>query len=102
MPDLDLVTADGPLRVFVLLNRARPLLINFGDPRGFDITAWADRVLLIDARYDGTWELPMVGTVTAPDAVLIRPDGYVAWVGDGSRTGLSDALTTWFGPPMAA
>jgi hypothetical protein len=34
--------------------------------------------------------------------VLIRPDGYVAWVGDGTPTGLGDALTTWFGPAAAA
>jgi len=36
----------------------------------------------------------------APAAVLIRPDGYVAWVGDGTQAGLTDALTTWFGPPV--
>jgi 2-polyprenyl-6-methoxyphenol hydroxylase-like FAD-dependent oxidoreductase len=102
MPDLDLVTADGPLRVFTLLHDARPLLLNLGKPGGFDITPWADRVRLIDARCVGTWELPALGAVTAPDAVLIRPDGYVAWVGDLTQLGLADALTTWFGPPAAA
>jgi hypothetical protein len=101
MPDLDLVTADGPLRVFTLLHDA-PVLLNFGEAGGFDITPWADRVKLIDARYVGTWELPAVGAVTAPNAVLIRPDGYVAWVGDLTQLGLADALTTWFGPPAAA
>jgi 3-(3-hydroxy-phenyl)propionate hydroxylase len=101
MPDLDLVTANGPLRVFTLLHDARPILLNLGEPGGFDITPWADRVQLIDAKYDGTWELPALGAVTAPTAVLIRPDGYVAWVGDLSRLGLVDALTTWFGPPGA-
>jgi hypothetical protein len=101
MPDLDLVTANGPLRVFALLNRARPVLLNLGEPGGLDITPWADRVQLIDARYDGVWELPALGTVTAPTAVLIRPDGYVAWVADQTRPGLADALTTWFGPPAA-
>jgi hypothetical protein len=80
MPDLDLVTADGPLRVFTLLHDARPLLLNLGEPGGFDITPWADRVQLIDAKYVGTWELPVLGAVTAPTAVLIRPDGYVARV----------------------
>jgi hypothetical protein len=99
MPDLDLVTADGPLRVFTLLHDARPVLLNLGKPWGFDITPWADRVQLIDAEYAGTWELPALGAVTAPTAVLIRPDGYVAWVGDGTDTGLRDALTTWFGSP---
>ncbi len=102
MPDLDLVTADGPLRVFELLHNAQPALLNLGKPGGFDITPWADRVQLIDASYKGEWELPVLGTVTAPTAVLIRPDGYVAWVGDQTHPGLPDALTTWFGPPTAA
>ena len=102
MPDLDLVTANGPLRVFTLLHDARPVLLDLGEPGGFDITPWADRVQLVDATYDGTWELPAIGAVTAPTAVLIRPDGYVAWVGEGTPLGLADALTTWFGPPAPA
>jgi 3-(3-hydroxy-phenyl)propionate hydroxylase len=102
MPDLDLVTANGPLRVFALLHDARPVLLNLGEPGGFDITPWADRVQSIDAEYAGIWELPALGAVTAPTGVLIRPDGYVAWVGDGTDLGLADALTTWFGPPTAA
>ena len=102
MPDLDLVTANGPLRVFTLLHKARPVLLNFGEPGGFEITPWADRVQSIDGKYTGPWELPAIGAVTAPNAVLIRPDGYVAWVGDGTGLGLTDALTTWFGPPSAA
>ncbi len=102
MPDLDLVTANGPLRVFTLLHDARPVLLNLGEPGGFDIAPWADRVRSIDARYEGTWELPAIGAVTAPTAVLIRPDGYVAWVGDLTQLELADALTTWFGPPSTA
>ena len=102
MPDLDLVTANGLLRAFTLLHDARPVLLNLGEPGGFDITPWADRVRLIDAEYVGKWELPVLGGVTAPTAVLIRPDGYVAWVGDGTDLGLPDALRTWFGPPTAA
>jgi 3-(3-hydroxy-phenyl)propionate hydroxylase len=102
MPDLDLVTANGPLRVFALLHDARPVLLNLGEPGGLDISPWADRVRLIDAGCVGTWELPVLDAVTAPAAVLIRPDGYVAWVGDSTRLGLADALTTWFGPPPAA
>ncbi len=101
MPDLDLVTTNGPLRVFTLLHHARPVLLNLGEPGGFDITAWADRVQLIDAEYDGSWELPAIGAVTAPTAVLIRPDGYVAWVGELTQVGLAAALTTWFGSPTA-
>jgi 3-(3-hydroxy-phenyl)propionate hydroxylase len=102
MPDLDLLTESGPRRVFALLHDARPVLLNLGEPGGFDITPWADRVRLIDAEYAGEWELPALGAVTAPTAVLIRPDGYVAWVGDLTQLGLADALTTWFGPPTAA
>jgi 3-(3-hydroxy-phenyl)propionate hydroxylase len=108
MPDLDLITANEPLRVFTLLHGARPALLNLGEPGGFDdaaksptggIAAWADRVQLVDAKYVGSWELPALGPVAAPAAVLIRPDGYVAWVGDLTQPGLADALTTWFGPP---
>jgi 2-polyprenyl-6-methoxyphenol hydroxylase-like FAD-dependent oxidoreductase len=102
MPDLDLVTSDGPLRVFTLLHDARPVLLNLGPPGGLDIAPWADRVRVIDAMYGGSWELPALGEVTAPTAVLIRPDGYVAWVGEQTQTGLADALTTWFGSPAAA
>jgi 2-polyprenyl-6-methoxyphenol hydroxylase-like FAD-dependent oxidoreductase len=102
MPDLDLVTSDGPLRVFTLLHDARPVLLNLGEPGGFDITPWANRVQLIDAMYEGTWELPAIGAVTAPTGVLIRPDGYVAWVGQQTQQGLVEALTTWFGPPTPA
>jgi 3-(3-hydroxy-phenyl)propionate hydroxylase len=99
MPDLDLVTPKGPLRVFSLLHRARPALINFGEPGALDIARWADRVQSIDAKYAGEWELPGLGAVAAPAAVLIRPDGYVAWAGDGGPTRLAATLTTWFGPP---
>jgi 3-(3-hydroxy-phenyl)propionate hydroxylase len=101
MPDLDLVTSGGPLRVFTLLHAARPVLLNLGESGGFDITPWAGRVRLIDARYSGAWELPALGAITAPTAVLIWPDGYVAWVGDLTQPGLVDALTTWFGPPAS-
>ena len=99
MPDLDLQTADGSTPVFTLLHDARPVLFNLGEPGGFDISPWAGRVLVIDAEYRGDWELPVLGHVSAPAAALIRPDGHVAWVGDGTDTGLRDALTTWFGSP---
>ena len=99
MPDLDLVTPDGPVRVFALLHDALPVLINLAEPGSLDITPWADRVQLVDAEYAGAWDLPVIGPVSAPAAVLVRPDGHVAWVGEGTQTGLREALTTWFGPP---
>jgi 2-polyprenyl-6-methoxyphenol hydroxylase-like FAD-dependent oxidoreductase len=99
MPDQDLVTAAGPRRVFDLLHHAQPVLLNLGEPGCLEIAPWAGRVQLIDAASDGPWELPVLGAVTAPAAVLVRPDGHVAWVGDGMQAGLRDALTTWFGAP---
>jgi 2-polyprenyl-6-methoxyphenol hydroxylase-like FAD-dependent oxidoreductase len=99
VPDLDLVTAEGPVRLYSLLHAARPVLLNLGERGGFDIAPWADRVQWIDAKYDGAWELPALGEVEVPAAVLIRPDGYVAWVGELTEPGLPEALTTWFGTP---
>ncbi len=99
MPDLDIATANGPMRVFSLLHRARPVLLNLSAPGSVAVSGWDDRVQLIDATCDGPWELPVIGTVAAPSAVLIRPDGYVAWVGDGIDAGLVEALTKWFGAP---
>jgi 3-(3-hydroxy-phenyl)propionate hydroxylase len=102
MPDLDLVTASGPVQVFGLLHEGRPVLLNLGARGSLGVAGWADRVQLVDATYDGGWELPVLGAVAAPAAVLIRPDGHVAWVGDGTDLGLADALTGWFGAPTAA
>jgi 3-(3-hydroxy-phenyl)propionate hydroxylase len=99
MPDLDLMTTNGPLRVFALLHEAKPVLLAFGAPGRIDIRRWAARVKKLEAEYVGPWELPVLGVVTAPTAVLVRPDGYVAWVGEGTDAGLRDALTAWFGTP---
>lgn len=98
IPDLDIVTANGQIRVFALLHDARAVLLNLGAPGSLDPGPWADRVQLVDATYDGEWELPVIGPVSAPAAALIRPDGHVAWTGDGTRQGLEDALANWFGP----
>src|SRR5690349_20565562 len=99
MPDLDLITANGEMRTFTLLHDGKGVLLNFSAPGHPDIAPWADRIRPVDARYAGAWELPVIGTVTAPDTVLIRPDGYVAWAGDKTGNGLTDALAKWFGAP---
>ncbi len=100
IPDLDLVTDVGPRRLFSLLHEARPVLLHFGEP-ALESDPWANRVKRVEARYSGVWELPVIGVVAAPTSVLIRPDGHVAWVGEGSEEGLRRALTTWFGLPHA-
>jgi 2-polyprenyl-6-methoxyphenol hydroxylase-like FAD-dependent oxidoreductase len=102
MPDVEMLTVHGAVRVFELLHEARPVLLNLAEPGALEVVGWADRVQLIEASYDNVWDLPVLGAVVAPTAVLIRPDGYVAWVGDGTDAGLADALTTWLGPPAAA
>jgi 3-(3-hydroxy-phenyl)propionate hydroxylase len=102
MPDLDLVTNNGPRRLFTLMHDARPLYLNFAGAGGFDVAPWTDRVQSLDANYSGRWELPVLGEVAAPTAVLLRPDGHVAWVGESTHSGLAEALTTWFGPPTSA
>jgi len=102
MPDLDLQTADGPTRVFTLLHEARPVLLNLDEPGGFDKAPWADRVQLVNATHDGVWELPVIGEVAAPPAVLIRPDGHVAWTGDLTDPELPHAMASWFGAATPA
>jgi hypothetical protein len=102
MPDLEVVTESGVQRVFTLLHQARPFLLDFQDAGALDIGSWAKRVQHVRARYAGKWELPVLGAVAAPAAVLVRPDGYVAWVGGETERGLHEALTKWFGPPPAS
>jgi hypothetical protein len=98
MPDLDLATAGGSVRTYSLLHRGRAVLLNLG-AGDLNVTPWCDRVQVVDASYDGTWELPLLGAVPAPRAVLVRPDGHVAWVGEDSNSGLTATLTSWFGRP---
>ncbi|WP_136708875.1 FAD-dependent monooxygenase [Agromyces sp. H66] len=102
MPDLDLETEDGPTRVFPLLHRAEPVLLDLAESATLDVTPWAEQVRVVDARFTGAWRLPVLGGVTPPTGVLIRPDGYVAWVGQGTDQGLTDALARWFGPGRPA
>jgi 3-(3-hydroxy-phenyl)propionate hydroxylase len=97
MPDVDLRTANGPTTVFALLHDARPVLLNLGQPGALDASPGSERLKLVDAAHDGEWELPVVGRVPAAGAVLVRPDGYVAWAGDGPDPALAAATTTWFG-----
>lgn len=97
MPDLALMVDGRPMRLFTLLHDARGVLLNFGGADGLDIQPWADRVTRTDTDTDGAWELPAIGEVAKPAAVLVRPDGHAAWVGHESQGGLAEALTIWFG-----
>lgn len=101
MPDLDLVTAEGTRRVFSLLHPGRAVLLGVGDARGvLDVGApWSGRVRCLRAQYEGPWDLPGLGAVTPPTGVLVRPDGHVAWVGEGNVQGLADAMHRWCGAP---
>ncbi|WP_433236406.1 FAD-dependent monooxygenase [Streptosporangium sp. CA-135522] len=105
VPDLDLKTSAGDARLFSLLHAARPVLLDLGGDPGLPeaIRGWADRVDLVEARcHDNRWAIPVIGEVPAPAALLIRPDGHVAWTapaGAGAdAVSLRTALTTWFGP----
>jgi len=98
MPDLDVQTKDGPRRVFSFLSKAQAVLIHFGPASEFDLSPWSNRVQFVEAHYDGRWELPVLGAIPAPKAVLVRPDGHVAWVGEKTDPTLVEALTKWFGP----
>src|SRR5690606_20253277 len=98
-PDLELLTAVGPRRLFAYLHRAEGMLLNLSRPLDFDLAPWRDRVQQVEAKYEGAWQLPVLGVVDAPSALLVRPDGYVAWVGNGNDLGLRGALTAWFGEP---
>lgn len=101
MPDLDVIVEGQKLRLFTLLHGARGVLLDFGVPQGFDIGPWSDRIRIVEAACDEAWQLPAIGDVVAPGAVLVRPDGHVAWVGDENQHGPGDALTRWFGPAAA-
>jgi hypothetical protein len=100
MPDLELSTGEGARRLFTLLHAAKPVFINLGETP-FDLTGWADRIEVVQAHYEGAWELPVVGTVTAPAAVLIRPDGHVVWTSEDRESDWHEALSTWFGAPTS-
>jgi 3-(3-hydroxy-phenyl)propionate hydroxylase len=101
MPDLDLVLDGCEQRVYAQIHGARPALLLFDESIQVAMAGWADRVQRIDAHYDGPWEVPVIGEVAPPTGVLARPDGYVAWVGEGNTAGLEKALETWCGTPVA-
>jgi hypothetical protein len=102
MPDLDIRTTAGPTTVFALLRQAKAVLLNFDHPELTHVLPWSDLVTVVKGRFSGKWELPVLGEVAAPSAVLVRPDGHVAWVGKGTEHGLRDALAVWFGPGAGA
>jgi 2-polyprenyl-6-methoxyphenol hydroxylase-like FAD-dependent oxidoreductase len=96
MPDLDLESAGGGrTRVAELLHDARPVLLELGDDDGPTPAA----VTRVRATTEDPWELPVIGAVEPPSAVLVRPDGYVAWAAPRGRDGLADALAAWTAQP---
>jgi 3-(3-hydroxy-phenyl)propionate hydroxylase len=97
VPDLEMKTANGAARVYEYLHDAKALLLDLDTTSHVDPSPWSERVKHIVGTCPGPWELPIVGAVETPSALLIRPDGYVAWAGTGTDDGLRDALTTWFG-----
>ncbi|MCQ4212553.1 FAD-dependent monooxygenase [Streptomyces longispororuber] len=106
VPDADLKTADGATRVHELLCAGRPVLLDLrgGGASAAVAAGWADRVDVVEARSEADhWSVPVIGEVPAPAALLVRPDGHVAWAaapdGPPGRAALRTALTTWFGPP---
>ncbi|OBA86870.1 MULTISPECIES: FAD-dependent monooxygenase [Mycobacteriaceae] len=97
MPDLDLITADGNVRLFTLLHDARGLLLELtGSGWPLDVTRWAHRVSMVDAQAADRWTVPIIGEIDTPAMVLVRPDGYVAWASDRADIGLEQALNRWF------
>jgi 3-(3-hydroxy-phenyl)propionate hydroxylase len=94
VPDLDITTSEGPTTIFTLLHEARPILLNLGKPATINPADLPARTRLIDARSDSPWTLPALGEVTAPTALLIRPDGHVAWVDDYDDASPVESLAT--------
>lgn len=97
VPDLQMETADGAARLYEHLHDAKALLLDLDTTAHIDLGPWSERVKHVAATCPGPWELPIIGAVETPSALLIRPDGYVAWAGTGTDEGLPEALTTWFG-----
>lgn len=97
MPDLDLRTANGSVRLFTLLHAARPVLLDLAGPAPIDLSPWGGRIHRVEAEHGPSCELPVIGEVELPPAVLIRPDGHVGWAGHPADPGLASALTTWCG-----
>ncbi|MEV6731507.1 MULTISPECIES: FAD-dependent monooxygenase [unclassified Streptomyces] len=106
VPDADLKTPEGTIGVYDLLHAGRPVLLDLSGSAEVAAVAkgWADRVDLVEARSeDDQWAVPAIDQVPAPAALLIRPDGHVAWACDGGApdtSALRTALTTWFGPAL--
>ncbi|MET9857198.1 FAD-dependent oxidoreductase [Streptomyces sp. NPDC006450] len=76
-----------------LLRARGGLLLDVGGTGVRVPAGWADRVTAVAGD-------PEPGSLPGePGAVLVRPDGHVAWVGRrGDGDGLAEALDRWFGP----
>ncbi|MGD3110238.1 FAD-dependent monooxygenase [Streptomyces sp. YGL11-2] len=99
LPPRRLATAAGPTSTTALLHTAQGVLLDLTDDPGTRAAAagWKDRVLTVT----GTPAEPVMGdALVGTAAVLVRPDGHVAWTGTDAG-GLTEALHRWFGPPAA-
>ena len=101
IPDLELTRGEDTVQLYSLMHGAKPLFLTSGDAPA-DLEGWADRVTIEQVTFPETWRIPVTGEVASPRAVLVRPDGYIAWIDDGSGgTDIKHCLKFWFGEPAS-
>ncbi|MEV1172323.1 hypothetical protein [Nonomuraea sp. NPDC049784] len=85
-------TAAGRVRLAELLRAGRPLLLDLAgrDDLVQVASGWADRLDVVRAKTDHEAE-----------ALLVRPDGYVAWVPGVTGHPLRESLERWLGTGAA-
>lgn len=98
LPDHELLIGEQKTSTYELLHQGRGVLLDLDDdPELRRVgSGWADRVDTVTAtRHDPG---------SPPASLLVRPDGYVAWIctGGSGAAGLTDTLTRWFGTPRGA
>jgi 2-polyprenyl-6-methoxyphenol hydroxylase-like FAD-dependent oxidoreductase len=102
IPDAEVITQKGTVRMFSLLHTQRTVLLDFENlPER--ATAASETIDYVGAQKTvRQWRLPVVGWVDVPSALLVRPDGHVAWVSsDTDSHGLTEALDALKGSTYA-